>query len=74
MDAEVLDTVDMDDMSTGSLADWSREGYGADGSSTGFNSVSGYAKEFSRDGRGFEQSMLVSHHAACLPGPPQAYT
>lgn len=64
MDAEALDAVDMDDMSTGSLADWSSEDFGADGSSSGFISVSGYADEFPRDGRGFEPSMLVSQAAA----------
>lgn len=60
MDAEALDAVDMDDVSTGSLADWSSEGFGADGSGGGFISVNGYADEFPRDGRGFEPSMLVS--------------
>ena len=48
-------------MQPGIPADWKDEGFAADGSSTGFFSVSGFADEYPGDGRGFEPSMLVRH-------------
>lgn len=53
--------MDMDDLQPGDFADWRDEAFAADGSSTGFFSMSGFSDEYPRDGRGFEPSMLVRH-------------
>lgn len=66
-DAEAWDAVDMDDLQPGDFADWRDEAFAADGSSTGFFSVSSFADEYPRDGRGFEPSMLVSTLLASTP-------
>ena len=58
-DAEAWDAVDMDDLQPEDFADWRDEAFAADGSSTGFFSVSSFSDEYPRDGRGFEPSMLV---------------
>ena len=64
-DAEAWDAVDMDDLQPGDFADWRDEGFAADGSSTGFFSVSSLSDEYPRDGRGFEPIMLVRHSYHC---------
>jgi len=68
MDAEALDAIDMDDLQPGDYADWSNEQFNAVGGN-GFISVSSFADEFPRDGRGFEPTMLVRHQADRHPFP-----
>ena len=59
MDAGAIpETIDMEDMSPGQLADWTGEDFVADGSG-GFITISSFPDEFPREGRGFEPSMLV---------------
>ena len=59
MDADAIpETIDMEDMSPGQLADWTGEDFVADGSG-GFITVSSFPDEFPREGRSFDPSMLV---------------
>ena len=58
--------MDMDDLQPGDFADWRDEAFAADGSSTGFFSMSSFSDEYPRDGRGFEPSMLVRHSATAI--------
>ena len=59
IDADAIpETIDMEDMSPGQLADWTGEDFVADGSG-GFITISSFPDEFPREGRGFEPTMLV---------------